>query len=395
MSGVLSLRLAVGVRRVAARWIDHRGTDRRWTVDLGGERSIADAMASLASIVEARSGVAVFIALLPPLVRARRVGLPPMTDTDRELAVARAGTRHFIGLAEPVVCAAGDRQMMYAAGAATLAEIESAVRAVGWRVQRFSPAHLAWRAGAVRHWPDIRRGIHTVHVAGDDEWMSLELHDASLTLVRRARAVVADRPFLLAADPVSAAAEAAAQAAAPGHVEFLTTDERARRSMIARRTTRWLAAAAAVLLVAAAGIYHAGLLREQGAVLAERDALRSRVLVAMRARDSLSHAAAAIAAVARLEASAPRWSAVMSRAAIAIPPSASLLSFRAEGDSARFDGSADDATAVFARLQQAAGLVSVRPAASIRQEATADERTVERWSVTARVDHRKAVRGSR
>lgn len=393
----MELGLAIGADRVAARWIDSSGADRRWNADLGETRPLDHALGELADVIGTASRVSVTVAVLPPLARARHVTLPPMSARDRALAVGRMPARYFLGLAEPVAVVAAPRgQIVFAVSEQTLRTIDAAMAAAGWQLDRVVPAYAAWRMAALKRWPAARRGSHDVVAAGDAEWTTITLADGEPQMIRRTRDPrSATGSLLLADDAAAAAGEAAAFARSVTDVELVSADEAIRRSRSAGRAARWLTAAAALLLLAAGGVRHIGLLRERDAIIAQRAAMRTRVGAAMSERDSLSRVASVIVAVSRLEQTAPRWSAVVARAAAALPARSSFVSLRAEGDSARIEGEADDATAVFTRLQRAPGLLSVRPVGSIRQETGSDSRTIERWTVSAKVDHRRAVRGDR
>ena len=92
-----------------------------------------------------------------------------------------------------------------------------------------------------------------------------------------------------------------------------------------------------------------------------------------------------------LENSAPRWSAVLSRIAIALPESTELSSIHAESDSATVEGQARDASIVVSALQRTPGVTAARPTSPIVRELSADQVAVERWRLVLRVDHHAAV----
>ena len=395
MSRKTQLGLAVGERRIAAHWVDAAGQQHRSATLIPGEATLDGVLRSLAAILGLEGRVTVSVALLPPLVRARRVSLPPMSAADRALAITRTAGRHFLGLREPVVCVAeSDGALVYAASVSTLECVHSSLEANGWRVERIVPAHVTWLRTALGRQPALRTAKGTVSVVTDGEVTSLEIDRGRLTLVRRT-ATAPEGATLLAADPEGAANEAAAAARSTSDHEFVGPAERDRRASVVRSTSRWLYAAAAAGVVAAAGIHYAGLVRERDALREARAAIAPQVAAAMRARDSLSKLTTVVTAVDRLEQSSARWSAVISRMATTLPRQATLASLRAEGDSVRFDGDAEDAAAVFNALRTAPGVLSLRPSAPIRQEAGTDAKPVERWTITTRVDHRAAVRGNR
>jgi hypothetical protein len=115
----------------------------------------------------------------------------------------------------------------------------------------------------------------------------------------------------------------------------------------------------------------------------------------MAARDSLATLNETLNAIASLEQSSARWTALLGRVATSLPREASLTSMRADGDSASFDGEAANASLVFSALRTAPGILAVSPAAPIRQETAPGAPPIERWMISTRVDHRAAVAGRR
>src|SRR4029078_2640599 len=84
--------------------------------------------------------------------------------------------------------------------------------------------------------------------------------------------------------------------------------------------------------------------RQLSEVATRRSAIQSRVSRAMTSRDSIQRVPARVAAIADVERSAARWSAVLARIALTLPEDAELSSIRADADSLALDGpSKDDA----------------------------------------------------
>jgi hypothetical protein len=120
-------------------------------------------------------------------------------------------------------------------------------------------------------------------------------------------------------------------------------------------------------------------------------ALHWRAERAIAARDSAQQLAAVLAAFANLDRSAPRWSAVLSQLALALPEDAELTSLRAADDSMSLEGQAGNAARVLSALRRAPGVRSTGTTTPIRRETSARETPVEVWSVVLRVDHDAAV----
>src|SRR4029078_11311301 len=104
--------------------------------------------------------VVVSLAVLPPLLRFRRIQLPRMSNEDRRLAVSRSAERYFLGLGDCVLCAiqplgGGTRSaapfLAAAVSAALITDLSAVVAEFGWEIDRILPAHSAWlSAGLAR-----------------------------------------------------------------------------------------------------------------------------------------------------------------------------------------------------------------------------------------------------
>src|SRR4029079_13841818 len=86
---------------------------------------------------------------------------------------------------------------------------------------------------------------------------------------------------------------------------------------------------------------------------------------ALATRDSTRRLVERIAAMAELERTAPRWSAVLSRVAIALRADAEVSSIWAESDSVIVDGHAKDVSRVLAGFQRTPGVKATRTTSAI------------------------------
>jgi Tfp pilus assembly protein PilN len=111
----------------------------------------------------------------------------------------------------------------------------------------------------------------------------------------------------------------------------------------------------------------------------------------MTSRDSIQRVLDRVTAIADVERSAARWSAVLARIALTLPEDAELSSIRADADSLALDGQSNDASQVVSALRRTPGVKAVRVTAPIVRESSADGASVERWHIAVRVDPRAAV----
>jgi hypothetical protein len=411
--------IAIGERELVASWRGRgagRIGDRAWNIALADGPS-RDALACGVSQLRQELGnpgrVVASLAILPPLARIRRIELPRMSDEDRRLAVSRSAERYFLGLGDCVLCAIeplgrGTRSAapFLAAGVSVglIANVSAVMMEIGWTIDRIVPAHSAWLSLALARWPSLRRGDASVVVKGSAETTVLQLKGGSLAMARRVRpcdpistSASGDEPPIRC-QVISQDADEPAAAVAAHYVgrtrrlELVPEAERQVRTLRERRVVRHLVAAAAACMVFAAGAYRWSLARQLESVSAERAVLRVRVARAMAARDSLAELVRTASAIANLDASAPRWSAVLSRIAITLPTDALIDVFRGDADSVSMQGQATNAAAVFGALRGAAGVTSVRSNAPIRQELVAGHEASERWMLTLRVAHGDAAR---
>ena len=404
------LGLAVGGDVLVAHWRGG-GKVRDWSrrlSDWDGPRGeqLRGALGELRAIVGVHERVDLAVAVLPPDARVRAVTLPPMTADDARSAIARAGTKHFVGMAEPLVCAVAKRRttgepVMAAAVSQTLLDdLAAALPDPAWRIARAVPAQAVWADEARQRWPELRASGGEAAAASGAGVSVLVFENDKFALVRR-RPAGTTHPRMLGADAAGApdaagaALIAARGARRAGGFELLPDEWRAAYARAARRLATTFAAAAAACVVASAGVYRWGLARELGAIDHERAAIRPMVDRAMAHRDSLASLSGTAQAIDALERGAPRWSAVVGQIARVLPAQASLTAMRADGDSASLEGQAKDASEVFAALRAAPGITSVRPTAPIREDAVPGQPPVEHWVLTAQVAHAATTRGTR
>ena len=447
---VLRIGLALDGERLWAVPLDRFGAPVRgakyWTRSLDGlsAAELGVAFGALQEELHAASVVA-HVALLPPVVQARRLELPRLRTDELRRVLARYAGKYFFGAREPQVVGVAvlpGRQRspirVFAAAAPThvVAAILDAAKDLGWKIESVTSAYDAWAAAVHAAISTPRPGAAWVVVDRDEAVEALCIERGRPSNLRRVRAgasapkrvaeLVGSQPVAKharsehaeRAEPVVllgtqsrqqeiaaeldrlgvarldiAAADftdtpealAAAHAARADGAEVLPErvhDERRRR---ARRLTAALSGVAAALVVLAAGLELWGAQRELDAVLDSRAAMRSEVNQAMALRDGLMNLNERLAILASLEATAPRWSGVMATVAEHLPGDAHILAFRARGDSLVLEGIADRAAGVFEAMQIAPGVVGVRAEAPIRRELRDGERPIERFTLAAQL----------
>jgi Tfp pilus assembly protein PilN len=411
MIASLRVGVAVGGDVIAARW----GTSH-WQCALTSGPTpdgLSNAASELKRLLERSRRISVSMAVLPPLAQVKRIELPRMSDEDRRLAVLISIQRHFIGVDGVPLCAvaglkgaAGVSSAPFLAAAISAALIDDLTTAFvheGFSIERIVPAHAAWISAVTIRRPALRRGKASIGVYGHGEDTMLGLDAGSLVCVRRFRRSEMATLFartdhlsdaeLIGADMEgpSAAIVAARGAVATCLLEIISDAERRGRISRERRLSRLLLALACSCLVGAAMSYRWGLARELSVIAARRTAVHSRAEKAIAARDSAQQLAAVVAAFANLERSAPRWSAVLSQLALALPEDADLTSLRAADDSVTLEGQAGNAARVFSVLRSVPGVRSAGTTTPVRRETSARETPLELWSVALRVDHDAAL----
>jgi hypothetical protein len=397
---------------------------------------LAEALRALRDEV-APDGGSLAIALLPPLVRLRRVDLPPLTDSETRTVIERSAAKYFTGVREPQAVAASRvvhrlRRSGTVIAAATPARLVSAVlhaaRAAGWTVSSIVPAHAAWVAGARAQWGELGREAAQLGVLAEGSTELLRLEHGQIAAVRQFAAARVDQlveavvetggggaplPLLtigpeerrqqlvapLAERGVqlgerverwramseSPEAMAAAFAADAATLDLIPAQAHAARDALGRRRAVTLAVAAALFLIigAAARLWDAR--RELAVVQARREEIRGAVSGATEARGSIELLQRRLAALEPIESRATRWSAVLAEVASYLPRDAYLVSVRGGADTLTVEGLASSAAGVFERLERAPGILSVQPAGSIRRDVTDAGVALERFTLAARL----------
>lgn len=382
-----------------------------------------------AALVELRGALGVDearidVALLPPLVEARRLELPRVSTSQLRRLLARDAERLFLGVCEPQVVGAmalarrgSPAPMLAAVASAALADaVCAAADVAGWRLDGIVPAHAAWPAALTRLLPRrMRSGDLGLIVACDDGFHILRIQGGVLSALRRAPtwlaesselgaalrerlgtagkddmeartlhvAVIGSPPlcgrFLeavqeIGAKPVqlpveNASAEALAAAfAGAARGPLLAPDAwhanagRRSRQFIIRRL-----AAAAMVCVGAIAVELWGVERELETVRAERRRLGPAVARALERREALEQAALEIETLHQLVAAQRRWSEELVALAEALPGDAYLRAITAEADSVTVHVVAPDGASVFKALATPAAVADARLLAPIRR----------------------------
>ena len=393
----------------------------------------------------APEGGTLAIALLPPLVRLRRLDLPPLTDAETRGVIERGAAKYFTGVREPQV--AGISRVMHrlrrsgtvaaaAAPARLVAAVLTAARAAGWSVTAIRPAHAAWIAGARAQWSQLGGELAQLAILRDDSTELLRLEHGAIAGVRQFGSIAsrveqlvdaviessdgsaplplltigaeAHRSLLVAplgergiqlgdraskwrAISESPEAMAAAFAHEARDLDLLPQQAHAARDATARRRALQLAAAAMVFLLVGAAAQLWDVRRELAAVQARRAEIRTAVNGASEARTTIESLRRRLTALEPVESDATRWSAVLAQVAAYLPRDAYLVDVRASADSMTLQGIAARAAGVFDRLSRAPSIASVKPAGSIRRDITESGATIERFSLAARLSRDSAA----
>jgi hypothetical protein len=362
---VISIGIALGPDRLVA--VLPRGRTLE-TTDVADLRQVFVDLQGRSGVIRAT----VDVALIPPLADVRLLTLPPLRDEDRRRVLERDARRYFVGLGEPVVVgsvAFGHQVLAAAASAATVAEIESAVAAVGWSLGAVVPAHAAWVVGE-------REGQVTVRLPHGTE----VLRAAAGCIVERRRFRTRPGDAAGVIDPLTLAARHASAVAGP---ELVSAERRAARSTKTRHVVRGLWAATAACVFLAAGLDYWGLARRLALVETRRTTLAPAVAHAMVARDSLGALADGLTTLQRLLVTSPHWSAFLADLADFLPRDAHLVELRAAGDSAVLEGVARQAAGVFGALQLMPRVAGVQAGAPIQRDVLSDGSVREHFAVNA------------
>ena len=412
------------------RELEPLGTGTEWP-------DLADALRELRDAIGDDPG-AIAVSLLPPLVRVRRLELPPLTDEETRRVVERGAGRYFTDVREPQTV--GVVRLMHqmrrtgvvvagAAPARLIAAILGAAHAAGWRVGGIVPAHAAWVAGARAQWSQLGRESAQLAVLREDTTELVRIERGSIAAIRQFGAGSAriDQLIDAIADPrdgtgalplltigpeerrdalvgplrdrgialgeraarwraMSESPEAMAAAFAGDARDFdlLPQAAHALRDHRTRRAAAWLTAAAVALALVGAAAQLWDAKRELAAIEAKRAEIRPAVSKVAEARGMIDAIQRRVAALAPVESNATHWSAVLAELAGHLPNDSYLVDVRGASDSLMVEGVAARAAGTFAALKRAPTIRSVQPAGAIRRDVTAEGAPVERFSIAAR-----------
>jgi Tfp pilus assembly protein PilN len=352
------------------------------------------------------------LVLLPPLVDARLVELPPLRLQESEAVLRRDPRRYFLNDGGARVIGVAERPrgqaapvMAAAAGVMLVDELAAAATAAGWRVDGVAAAHGAWLAAARSAGAShvVVALEDTLHVVGGGTGRVRALRRLPAAAIGQVAAAAPGRTLVLAADAEvrralrAALADPAPEPDRPGPLEAaathadhgqprLVTAQRAATLRAAARTRAALLAVAAVLLVLGAAFVELwGVERELEAVRARRAALRAEVAPLLVLRDSLDALADRSRAIDALEADAPTWSPALLDLALLLPEDAHVTGLRTAGDTLVADAVANRAGAALQALRGSAVLRDVRLRGVVEREMSQGSTARERFTFTAHV----------
>ncbi len=409
--------------RVQARPLESPAEDGSWP-------DLAEALNDLLATFGARRGTA-SIALLHPLANAKVITVPPVRRRDLRPLVARNLRRYFITGADPAVVDAAPLRrsrrepalaMATCADARRVQAIHAAVRAAGLRLESIVAAPLAVTEAVCELLPAARRrelvialhspewceGIAVSHgtvrlVApwngADDEHVpqlvmrlaeagfgaagpGAELASVALAPAEQRERISAalsleigqaplDGPGLDQLEPAALAAYGAALMPESAPQLLPAEPRRARQRRLNIRVAA-LSAAAVVVLCVAAALHLWGLKREVEAVSAERSAHAVDVARALEQRQTADAVRARLETIARIEQAALPWTPAVAELAEALPDSAYLVSFSAEGLQLRLAGVAKSASSIVPALEASPLLGQVSLTAARRSDGGGD-----------------------
>jgi len=404
----LRLGIAVGPREFAASW---RGHYWETLLPVGPmSEAIRDATVEVKRLIGLRQRASISVAILPPLAQVRRVTLPRMSNNDLRLALTTNAQQYFIDVGEAPICGcavptksarrAFRPVLAFAANSAAIDSIVAGLTTERWTIDRIVPAQFAWASSAVGREPKTAKGRARVGVRLHDELNVLELESGALVGLRRQRGSgsicesgVGPEWFLTGEEAGKTfAILAAAGARAARRFEIVPAAVRRARAARDRRASMVLFILTCANLIGAATVYRSRLQHQLTAIAARRSAIGPRASLALASRDSAEALAERASAMQRLDGSASRWSAVLSRIAIALPEDVELRSIRADADSLAVEGSSAEASRVVSVLQRTPGVKTTRMTSPIVRETLGGEKAIEQWRLTLRIDRHAATR---
>ena len=359
-------------RRVWSWPLTPPGADASWP-------SLANALAEL----RAELGPALVtagIALLRPFSHTKAISVPPVRSRELGALVTRNVRRYFAIGADAALADArflprrrrgrdgGDRSRDALAVTAQERDIQmvaAAVSSVGFRVVAITTGSVALTEGIRTLVRAAGRGRVAVTVSSADIAETIQLvggrpvlvqpvlartaDTTAIAITRTAGADGARKPISTAAlrdlDPAAIAAVGAVRPADDLPL-LLPTDVKRERQRAARRRTSQIVAACAASVMLAAAFHLWGLRRELDAIERERSAIAPAVARATASRRAAVNVLSQLETIGILERSAPRYTEALAALAEALPDSAYLVSFAAQGTAFRVGGVARATTSV-------------------------------------------------
>lgn len=419
-----------------------RRSFRAWETRL--QQSLLDATTDQSEVIRAaladcphlshEDPALVHVVLLPPLALGRRVSLPRLTESEYRQVLARDSFKYFPTDRAPHVVGAlplsrkrsSPVPIFAASTSARLADaVEKAINESGCELASLDCSYASWVGAATSMWPSLARSKSAIIVCQGDVTEIIHSDGAHPEMVRRLGAnaplerilhalgldgsggppracaiLGSDERYYEWGSALSAAgisvrpstptstldggtlsAMYAAAGSGPGlYPERMYAASRAASQRLARR----LGVIAAALLVMSGGLALWGVKQELGAIVAERAAIRGEVSQALGLRSDIGALDARSTMIGSLRSTTPRWSAVLSSIAQALPEDAHLSSIRARGDTVVLEGVAARAAGVFEALQRDPDITAVHSNAPVRQQLQ-DGAPVEHFTVAARL----------
>ena len=365
---------------------------------------------------ESMGGALVSIALLPPLIDARIITLPPLRRAEAEAVLRRDAARHFVGVQAPHLVAVhtGERVRRNDTGGGTLAAavstsfvdaVAAAAASAGWQVHVLTPAHSAWASAAAT----VQGTGAYVAVAADVAHV-IQLSGRRARFIRRVRAAapgdiadaVADagrvalfapshaaslEPYLAARiTPASGDAhETAARYAEGDGIRFISPAAAEERSAHERRTALRLVMAAALLLLMAVVVDAWGARRELDVLRAHRAGIRAQVGPLLASRDSIDRITQHMHEIDARARSTPRWTPALFDIALMLPQQSHLTGLFANGDTLVIEAQGAGAGAALQALRSAGSLQDARLVGTVERELDGGATSVERFRLSARL----------
>lgn len=371
------------------------------------------------------------LAVLPPLCEVRLLDLPGLRDDEIERVLRRDSSRYFLaggrsltvggvridtggarkGTTGPILAAAVPTSL--------LDDVDTAVRARGWEIERIIPAHAAWLDALEELKPSGRSKLRTaprllvasfddtLHILvisadGDvqvrrfptndpEAFMEIVEGTPGLALVlapSRDRAALSEAirtsGWTVSRDGESLdAREGAARGAAEALPEIVPPSIARKRMTEERGFTSRVLVAAALLLILATGVYYWGAARAYAAVRAEREEIRAEVAPSLATRDSLDRLLTRLDEMADLGGGTSGWTAFLVELSVLLPPETHLQSLRAVGDTVVIEGAGGRAGEALEALRATPLLHDVQLEGPIQRELEGGSTARERFTVSA------------